>query len=73
MAVFGTVFVFAVDGAMLAAVFDRGRPEPVLFVVIGCALTVGFGMPMTVGLAFSPSLRPIGQLAAGTERVAAGD
>jgi class 3 adenylate cyclase len=58
---------------MLAAVFDRAREEPVLFGVIGCALTVGFGMPMTVGLAFSPSLRPIRELAAGTERVVAGD
>ncbi len=74
MAVLGTVFVFAVDGAMLAAVFDSGQCGiPVLFVVIGCALTVGFGMPITVGLGFAPSLRPIRDLAAGTERVAAGD
>ena len=73
VAVLGTVFVFAVDGAMLAAVFDRASEEPVLFVVIGCALTIGFGVPMTVGLAFSPSLRPIRELAAATERVAAGD
>jgi class 3 adenylate cyclase len=72
-AVLGTVFVFAVDGAMLAAVFDQAREEPVLFVVIGCALTVGFGIPWTVGLAFSLSLQPIRELAAGTERVAAGD
>jgi class 3 adenylate cyclase len=74
VAVLGSVFVFAVDGAMLAAVFDRAaREEPVLFVVIGCALTVGFGIPWAIGLAFSPSLQPIRELAAGTERVAAGD
>jgi adenylate cyclase len=73
VAVLGTVFVFAVVGAMLAAVFDRAGEEPVLFGVIGCALTVGFGMPMTVGIAFSPSLRPIRELAQATERVAAGD
>jgi adenylate cyclase len=67
-------FTFAVVAAMLAAVFDRAaREEPVLFVVIGGALTLGIGVPVTVGFAFSPTLRPIRDLAAGTERVAAGD
>ena len=66
-------FVFAVAGAMLAAVFDRASEVPVLCVVIGCAMTVGFAVPITVGTAFSPSLRPIRDLAEGTERVAAGD
>ncbi len=47
--------------------------EPVLFVVIACALTLGFAMPINVGTAFSPSLRPIRDLAEGTERVADGD
>jgi adenylate cyclase len=45
----------------------------VLAVVIGCALTLGFAVPMTVGVAFSPWLRPIRDLAEGTELVAAGD
>jgi class 3 adenylate cyclase len=67
------LFVFAVYGAMLTAVFDRAREEPVLFVAIGCALTVGLGLPLTVGTALSPTLRPIRDLAQGTERVAAGD
>jgi adenylate cyclase len=67
-----TMFVFAVDGAMLLAAFDWARAAPVLFVVIGFALTLGFGVP-TVGASFSPSLRPIRDLADGTERVAAGD
>jgi adenylate cyclase len=71
--VLSAAFVFTVSGAMLAAAFDRASEEPVLFLVIGCALTVGFGMPITVGIAFAPSLRPIRELAAGTERVAAGD
>ena len=66
-------FAFAVAGAMLAAVFDRASEVPVLAVVIGGALTLGFAVPMTVGAAFSPSLRPIRDLAEGTERVAAGD
>jgi adenylate cyclase len=67
------VFVFAVYGAMLTAVFDRTREQPVLFVAIGCALTVGLGLPLTVGTALSASLRPIRDLAEGTERVAAGE
>jgi class 3 adenylate cyclase len=71
--VLGTAFVFTVDGALLAAAFDRASAEPVLFLAIGCAMTFGFGMPLTVGLSFAPSLRPIRELAAATERVAAGD
>jgi class 3 adenylate cyclase len=67
------VFVFAVAGAMLAAVLDRASEVPVLCVGIGCALTLAFAVPITVGLANSPSLRPIRDLAEGTQRVAAGD
>ncbi len=36
-------------------------------------MTLGFAVPMTVGAAFSLSLQPIRDLAAGTDRVAAGD
>jgi len=36
-------------------------------------LTLGFAVPTIVGAVFSPSLLPIRDLAAGTERVAAGD
>jgi adenylate cyclase len=66
-------FNFAVAGALTAAVLDRGREVPVLAVVIGCVSTLGIAVPITVGTAFSPSLRPIRDLAEGTERVAAGD
>jgi adenylate cyclase len=66
-------FLLAFAGAMLAAVFDLASAGPWHFVVIAGALTVGFGVPIAVGLAFSPSLRPIRDLAEGTERVAAGD
>jgi adenylate cyclase len=71
--ILATAFAFATGGAMLAAVFDRATAVPVLAVVIGCALTLGYGVPITVGAAFSPSLQPVRDLAAGTERVAAGD
>lgn len=74
VALVASSFLFAVDGAMVtAAIFGWARTEPMLFAVIGCALAVGFGMPMTVGAALAPSLRPIRDLAEGTERVAAGD
>jgi class 3 adenylate cyclase len=68
-----TAFTFAVAGAMLASVFDWASEVPVFAVVIGCALTLFLAVPTSVGLAFSPSLRPIRDLAEGTERVAAGD
>lgn len=71
--VLASVFIFAIEGAMLATVFDRFSAQPVRFLVIGTALTVVIGMPLTVGLAFTPAMRPIRDLALGTERVAAGD
>jgi adenylate cyclase len=71
--VLATVFVFAVWAAMLAAVFHRASEIPVLSVVIAGALTLVFAVPLTVGAASSPIQRPIRDLAAGTERVAAGD
>jgi adenylate cyclase len=73
LSMIAAAFVFAVTGAALAAVFDRVSEVPVLCVVIGCVMTVGFAVPITVGAVFSPSLRPIRDLAKGTERVAAGD
>jgi class 3 adenylate cyclase len=65
-------FNFAVAGALMAAWFDRGREVPVLAVAIGC-VAIGFAVPITVGVGFAPSLRPIRDLAEGTERVAAGN
>src|SRR5579884_1398426 len=66
-------FAFALAGAMLAATFDLASEVPVLAVAIASALTLGVAVPITVGSVFSPSLRPIRDLAEGTERVAAGD
>jgi class 3 adenylate cyclase len=71
--ILAVAFVYALAGAMLATVFDRATEMPVVVVLIGCGLTLVYGVPITVGVAFSPSLQPIRDLAAGTERVAAGD
>lgn len=73
LSMLGSMFVFSVVGAMLAAVLGRGSEAPVVAVVIGCALTLGLGVPITVGAVVSPSLQPIRDLARATERVAAGD
>jgi class 3 adenylate cyclase len=73
MSILAAAFTFAVGGALLAAVFDRANEVPVLAVVIGGALTVGFAVPISVGAVIGPSLRPIRDLAEGTQRVAAGD
>jgi adenylate cyclase len=54
-------------------VLDRGREVPVLSVVIASVLTLGLGVPITIGSMLSPSFRPIRELAAATVRVAAGD
>jgi adenylate cyclase len=73
LAMIGVVFNFSVGSALLMAVFDRATAVPVLAVVIGFAMTLVFGVPITVGAVTSPSLRPIRDLAEGTKRVAAGD
>jgi adenylate cyclase len=73
LSVLGSVFVFSVSGAMLATTFHRFSGQPTLFLVIGCVFTFVFGLPLTVGLVFAPALRPIRELAEGTERVATGD
>jgi adenylate cyclase len=73
LSVLGVAFNFAVAGAMLASVSDRATDVPGLSVVIGGGLALVFGVPVIVAPAFSPSLRPIRDLAEGTERVAAGN
>jgi adenylate cyclase len=67
------IFVFGVYGAMVEATLDRAPEEPVVFGVIGLGLLLGVGVPITVGVLFSPSLQPMRDLAQATERVAAGD
>ena len=73
VSILAVAFAFAVGGAMLAAVFGPPSEMPIVCVVIGTALTLGFAVPITIGFAFSPSLQPVRDLAKATERVAAGD
>jgi adenylate cyclase len=73
VAMLAAVFGNAMSGAILGAVILRATAEPVLAVVIGAAMAVGFAVPITVGAASSQSFLPIRDLARGTERVAAGD
>jgi len=67
------IFVFGVYGAMVEASLDRAPQAPVVFGAIGLGLLLGVGVPITVGVLFSPSLQPIRDLAHATERVTAGD
>ena len=64
-------FAFAVAGAILGAVLDAARHGPGLTMVIGGVLVLVVGPSLWA--AYSPLLQPIRDLAAGTERVAAGD
>lgn len=71
MSTLAVAFAFATAGAILASLIDRAREDPVVSVVIGCALMLISGQ-LTV-VTTSPFLQPIRDLAKGTERVAVGD
>ena len=73
ISVLAVAFTNATGGALWAAVFASTIDAPVLAIVIGCVLAIGFTVPITVGAVFAPSLQPIRDLAEGTERVTAGD
>ena len=66
-------WAFTIAGALLGVVIDRASDAPALAIVIATGMTLLFAVPLTVGAAFAPSVRPIRDLAEGTERVAAGD
>jgi class 3 adenylate cyclase len=66
-------FVFTATGALLAADYAPASRIPILSLAIATGMTLCFAVPISVGLGFSPSLQPIRDLAAGAERVAAGD
>lgn len=71
MSTLAVAFAFATAGALLASLIDRAREDPVVSVVIGCAVTLISGQLAV--LTISPFLQPIADLAKGTERVTAGD
>jgi len=71
MSMLAVAFAFATAGALMASVLDRARDDPVVSVMIGCAFTLFSGLLTIVTI--SPFLRPIRDLAEGTERVAVGD
>lgn len=73
VSVLAVAFSFAFLGAMFAAASGEVARVPVLSGVIAGALTLAVAMPITVGMVFAPSMRPIRDLAEGTQRVAAGD
>jgi class 3 adenylate cyclase len=73
LAILGAVFTFAVGGALLAMVLNRSTQFPVLAVVATACGWTALALPITVGQVIAPSLRPLRDLAEGTERVAAGD
>ncbi|MBE1547685.1 class 3 adenylate cyclase [Mycobacterium sp. OAS707] len=73
LAFLGAIFTFAIGGALLAVVLDRTSDFPVLTVVVTACAWTAFAVPVTVGVLIAPSLRPVRDLAKGTERVAAGD
>jgi len=74
LSMLASALAFSVSGAMLGAVvLDRAGKVPVLFVVVGAALTLGFAAPNAVSAIVLPALRPIRDLAEATLRVGAGD
>jgi adenylate cyclase len=73
VSILATTWSYALAGALLAAVIDRSSEDPLFAAVVATALTLAFAVPLTMGGALSPSLRPIRDLAEGTVRVARGE
>ena len=71
MSLLAVAFVFCVAGATLASVIDRARVDPVVSILIAGVVTLVSGQIAV--MVSVPYLRPIRDLAEGTERVAVGD
>lgn len=71
MSLLAVVFTTAVGAVLWTTVIDRFSQGPLVWIVIGCGCALLTG-PIIAFLVFSPFLRPIRDLAEGTERVAAG-
>jgi class 3 adenylate cyclase len=73
LSIVGSIFLFALMAAMMAMALDLSANSPLSAVVIASVLTLAIGVPITVGAIFSPTFRPIRDLAEATNRVAMGD
>ena len=69
----GVVGSFTVAGLMLAVVIDEATGSPLVLLAVALGVVVFVGIPITVGSALGPSLRPLRDLTDGTARVIAGD
>lgn len=73
VSVLGVAFLFAYSGAIATAALRKVEEIPILAGAIAATPAVCIAMPITIGMVFAPSLRPIRDLTEGTQRVAAGD
>jgi adenylate cyclase len=72
LSMLATTFAFTAGGVIFASTFHVSSRTPLIPIAIAGVTTLAF-VPLSIGAIFSPSMLPIRDLAAGTERVAAGD
>jgi adenylate cyclase len=73
ISILGAAWTFTLAGAIFGSVIDSASEHPAIAVLVASGMMLAFGVPITVGAAFAPSVRPLRDLAEGTARVAAGD
>ncbi|RUP37632.1 MAG: adenylate/guanylate cyclase domain-containing protein, partial [Gordonia sp. (in: high G+C Gram-positive bacteria)] len=66
-------YTFTMAGGLVTSAFDKSLVLPVIALLVAVFYLVVFAVPITVGSAFAPSMRPIRDLTEGANRVAAGD
>src|SRR5581483_4180541 len=52
VAMLSVALSFTIVSSMLTAVFSQESRAPLFWAALGCAMTLGFGVPITVGTAF---------------------
>ncbi len=72
LSMLATTFAFTAGGVIMATIFHIGSEAPLMSIAIAGLSALAF-VPLSIGAIFSPSMLPMRDLAAGTERVAAGD